>query len=742
MKKALITLIISLCTVIPAYAEQQVEDVFNDVQNLESKFFQSSVETGNIEVEIKENAPVEAKIVPQKEKFVKHMPLVKKTRLRIQNVFSKMNARAEEKQRLREEKWAKKDLEKEKKQLEDLDIKYLEYEGETSTEVSNEASPGKKEESTQPTELAGEVREQVTENEMVLDCDEIVTHEITGEVEAVGNPTLTLPLQDVKLTADTMLYNHEANILKAIGNVVITKNGIPMYGDYLQINMNEENILMDNVSTQTATMKIMAKKAESNNDKLILTEGHMFSDESNRIHLMTKMIGPNFGKMLLDEEEEQVFLINKDDSKIKIAASKIEVRAGKDHDIFEAKDAEFYFNGKHRFTLPSITAYTNKDREYFEANYPEFGSLPKVGAFFGPGAVVPLPFGSTLKLIPLMNYKSKFGFGGAAKFKSAFNDTMFMYGSANDTFVLQGRQDLDENLYIQYGANAYMDNWFLGGRMPRYIGELVYEKGTTVKNFLAKDRDLTFKHRASIAYMKDGKWNMHNEHLKSTGKDTTRYRYMAEISQNLFKYRNTKERKVAELNLVMEGSAAVYGTGDTQFIGRIGPNVHTQYKNWMQDLTYFLSGYSDHNPMPVSETYRYGHSMVRIIEAFRLCKYLSVGWRGFINLSDDSPNGKMFQENGFYFSMGPDDLKFTLGYDFMRKRTYFALGVTLDTKDTTVDFDKMIIKNPERLGQSDRKDDNIAFKTPEPEKSKVLKKTKKPQYAEVIDIEDPDRESL
>ena len=453
------------------------------------------------------------------------------------------------------------------------------------------------------------------------------------------------------------------------------------------------------------------------------------------------MIGPNYSKMILDEDEEKSFIINKKDSSIKIAASKIDVRAGKDHDIFEAKDTEFYFNGKHRFTLPSITAYTNKDREYFEANYPEFGSLSKIGAFVGPGVVVPTPFGSTLKLIPLINYKSKFGFGGAAKFKSAFNDTFLMYGSATDTFVLQGRQELDENLFLQYGSNAYMDNWFLGGRMPKYIAELVYDKKTTIQNFLAKDRDLKFRHRASIAYSKDGTWNMHSEHIKSTGKDTSRYRYMAEISQNILKYRNVKERKVAELNFVMQGSAAVYGTGDTQFIGRVGPNIHTQYKNWMQDLTYFVSGYSDHNPMPVSEMYRYGHSLINIVEAFRLCKYLSFGWRGTVNLSDDAPNGRLFQENGFYFSLGPDDLKFNLGYDFLRKRTFFSVGIALDTKNTTVDVDKMVIKNPERLGQSDRKDDNIAFKAPEPENSK-LKKAKKQQYAEVIDIEDPDRESL
>ena len=62
-----------------------------------------------------------------------------------------------------------------------------------------------------------------------------------------------------------------------------------------------------------------------------------------------------------------------------------------------------------------------------------------------------------------------------------------------------------------------------------------------------------------------------------------------------------------------------------------------------------------------------------------------------------------------------------------------------DTKGTNVEFDRMVIKNPERLGNSDNKnEDNVAFesgtlKTPT---AKTL------QYAEVINIEDPSKESI
>ena len=101
---------------------------------------------------------------------------------------------------------------------------------------------------------------------------------------------------------------------------------------------------------------------------------------------------------------------------------------------------------------------------------------------------------------------------------------------------------------------------------------------------------------------------------------------MTEVDQSLFKKIDKVNRKALELSMVMQGSAAVYGTGDTQFVGRIGPRLHSQYKYWMQDLTYFISGYSDHTPMPVYDMYRYGRSNIRLREAFRVNKYLTVGW--------------------------------------------------------------------------------------------------------------------
>jgi len=199
----------------------------------------------------------------------------------------------------------------------------------------------------------------------------------------------------------------------------------------------------------------------------------------------------------------------------------------------------------------------------------------------------------------------------------------------------------------------------------------------------------------------------------------------------------------------------LYGTGDTQFVARIGPSLKMQYKNWMQGITYYLSGYNDETPMPRYDSYRYGRQSIHITEAFRLTKYLSVGWSGYINLSDDSPNGKMFQENAFLASVGPDDFRIIFGYDFVRQRTYFGINVAFNPKGTKVEFDKMVIKNPEKFGKKTNEENErqIAFESAKSgipvvnekrlfSKSSSASKPKVLEYAEVINIEDPDKETI
>ena len=604
--------------------------------------------------------------------------------------------------------------------------------------------------------LTGGVNEQVTEKQLMLDAEYVNFDEETGDMVATGRPVLNLPPQNTKIIADKMTYNETSNVLKAIGHVIVYKDGMPTKGDYLEVDMNEETMVMDNMEAQTDTMVADAQKAIQKDGLLILHEGNFHSDESQVYRLASRMIGPRFQNMIVDDDAKSLFFGNPEGNNLRFDIKNLYIDARKNHDVIKAKEIKVYHKDRYLFKWPSLTAYTNKDRDYFEANYPEFGSRRKLGMYVGPGFVFGGPAGSVVKVIPFLNYNHKFGFGGALKYHNTYNSTELGYGSANEIFFMRGIQRLDDNLFLQYAANSYIDEWFLGARMPKYMAEVYYDKKFVNKNFLAQGMDLEFRHRFGFGLAEDNDRNFYGEKINSNGISTTRTRYMAELRQGIYSYTNEEKRMAFDFSLAMQGSAALYGTGDTQFIGRFGPRVHIQYKNWMQDLGYFIAGYSDESPLPRYDRYRYGHQSVYLTEAFRINKYISVGWSGNINLSDDAPNGKMFQENRFIVALGPDDCKISLGYDFVRQTTYFGFNVAFDTKGTTVNYQKLEIKNPERLGKNPKKDEEdrkLAFAPSTSKQNEVQASSKKSknsatakpavlQYAQVIEIEDPDKESI
>lgn len=602
--------------------------------------------------------------------------------------------------------------------------------------VNTEQEQSEVEKPEETLELSGSVKKLEAPKDAQLDCDVLQYYEDRDEIEATGHPVLYFPPQDVTLKADKLVYNTASDIIKAYGNVEVIKNGNTVTGDFIQINMNEESTLLTNMKSEKLNMIIRAKEVKAKDNEVLLEDGSLSADKSYILRFKTRIIGSDLTQMLIDEDDRST-LLDKDKTKITVDAKNITVDAQKDHDIITVQDAEVTYNKTHLFDISKLKIYTNKKQDYFEANYPEFGSRSRIGMFLGPGFVFGVPTGGTVKVIPFLNYKDKIGVGGAVKYRSATNTTEFMYGSSENIAVLRGRQQFDDKFFMQYGINSYMDDWFMGTRMAKYLAEFIYQDGVRLKNFAGPKLDLTFKHRVGAGYMHDSDVNRFDEkHLSSSEMGTTRLKYMAEIAQNVYNYTDEEKLRSLRLDLVMQGSAAVYGTGDTQFLGRIGPRLHTQYKYWMQDIGYFQTAYQDHSPLPRFDTYRYGRSSVYLKESIRLNKYLAVAWAGTLNLSDDAPNGKMFQENAFIFALGPDDFKVNLGYDFLRQTTYFGVNVALDMKGTHVNYDKLVIKNPDKLGKNNEGDvKEVSFEKTQPQK--VIR-----TYAEVIDIEDPDREQI
>lgn len=545
-------------------------------------------------------------------------------------------------------------------------------------------------------------KQQNTEN-IVLDCENMDYDTANYTLIATGNCDVLFVNQNTRVLADKITYDRMNNTIKAEGNVKVVKNGQTITGDYIFVDMNEESALIENPITKTATVEIKAKKGYVYGDKITQENGSITVDHSFPIEFHSSEYGPRLYNMIVPKNE--TLTEDMENGRIRVKATEIKIDQRDNLDILTLKHPKIYKNGKTIMKLPGIKFYTNKNHDFVETNSWELGSIHGLGMYIGPGFTKGFARGAALKVMPILNYDHGIGVGGIGRYSSATNRTQVAYGTASSLFVVRGKQKLDDNLVLQYAVNDYMDEWWLGRRRPKYGLDLVYEKGYTSSNFLINGHRSAFSHRADFGYFHDINEDYHYKNLNGKQIGTLRLRYMAEASQNIFKYRNEEKQKALEFDITGQLSASLYGSGETQVIGRLGPRLHTQYKRWMQDIGYFQSVYDDHTPLPVYDAYRYGRSNVYLREYLRLCRWLTVSWFGSINLSGDSPNGDKFQENAFYVSFGPDDIKFSIGYDFVRENTMFLVELMMDPKGTHVEYDKMEIKQTKKEEKKNKDDD-------------------------------------
>lgn len=545
-------------------------------------------------------------------------------------------------------------------------------------------------------EMAG-VEESKSPQRVIITCDDMDYSTETAILNANGHVKVNFVQEQTTLTTDHLVYDKRSNHISAVGNVVINKKGIEVLGESINVDLNEENALIDKPLSKLAMVNISADKGYVYQNKVIQEKGTIEVSSHFPINLEPHGKAPKLKKMMVGVDDKSTLDDIVGTSMYKIKVGNIIINSDNKLESLELRKARIYKGDKHIFTLPWIKLYTNKNHDFVDGDFPELGSRRNIGMFIGPGWAIKLSFGSLLKIAPIATYKSKFGVGGFARFLSGTNTTELAYGTSKGKIVMRGEQALDDHLRLEYGIYDYMDNWFLGRRMPKYGVNLIYEQGYNHKNFLGKNLDMKYTHNASFGLFQDPKQDKYYKKLSGHEYTTIRMRYMNEIEQKLFSYENKKDLLSAYLSIVGQGSVSLYGTGATQFIGRIGPRLHTQYKRWMQDVGYFQTAYDDHTPLPVFDAYRYGHSSLYVREYIRLHRFLTVSWLGTITFSDDRWNNNIFQECAFFVSVGPDDLKLNVGYDVIRENAYVNFSLALDPKGTVINYDRLEIKNPENF---------------------------------------------
>lgn len=617
------------------------------------------------------------------ESYTGSIPVLKLLRLKIREYIATKDLREDSKEKRNAVKQAMKQHEKNKKNINFKD---------TPTE-----------EDIEHLELGG-IEDRNAPERLVITCDDMNYVTETSILNANGNVVVTFVKEGATIKSDNLIYDKKSNNIIAVGNVVISKKGIDVYGESINIDLNKENALLEKPVSKLASVSITAEKGYVYPDKIVQEQGRIKVDSSFPVVLEPHGKAPKLQKMLIGVDDKSSMDDFIGESNYKIKVSHILINSNEKIESLELRKAQVYRGDKKLFTLPWLKFYTNKNHDFVESNSLEIASRRHMGFFAGPGWVIKMPYGSLLKVAPIVAYKSgDFGVGGFARFVSGTNRTEIGYTTARDKIVLRGEQDLDDHLKLQYAANDYIDNWFLGRRMPKYGVDLVYRQSYLKPNFIYNNLDMKFAHQASVGLFADPSSDKYYRDLHGNETETVRARYMMQMEQKLWNFVDKENLLAADISLVAQGSSAYYGTGDTQFIGRIGPRLHTQYKRWMQDFGYFQTGYHDETPLPVFDAYRYGRSNLYLREYFRVHKYLTLSWLASVTLSDDSPNDKLFQECSFFVSLGPDDMKLNVGYDVIRENAYVNVSMGLDSKGTIVDYDKLEIKNPDMFKPTEKK---------------------------------------
>ena len=304
------------------------------------------------------------------------------------------------------------------------------------------------------------------------------------ELIATGNVVVTMLKDGTQLFADKMVYNTDQNTIKGYGNVKMIKNKNVIVGDFVNLNLNEENILIDKPSTEGNVYKVQAKEGYVYPGQMVTHNGSIAISDSTNLVLASPGMGGVYyvpsdrinNNNFYEKEETE-----KQGKRNHIRAKVIHIKSMTDHDEVVVKNAAYYFDDKKLFSIPRIELTTNKSQDFIETNLPEMGSFRKYGSYFGPGFVANVPGGATLKLAPVFQIGKHssdhdFGFGLLGRLHSKRNITEAMWGTVDDMFILRGQYKLGKYTKFQYAHNAYMDEWFMGMRMPEYLFQLVHDR--------------------------------------------------------------------------------------------------------------------------------------------------------------------------------------------------------------------------------------------------------------------------
>ena len=523
-------------------------------------------------------------------------------------------------------------------------------------------------------------------NKFQINADKITYDDTEGNVYAKGNVEIIAKAQGVVLKADDAVLDKPSQTLKLHNNVKIIKDGIEMLGEYLLVDLNEQNILMDNPTVEAYQFLIQAQEGYLIANDIQMINGTIKSTRQNEFALETRgfqryenvavdyLRQRNIDRSNIESQRKQVY---------KIDSKEIVITSYRDHNSLLLKGSDIYYNNHKIVRNSDIEIVSDKENTVSEINSPEAGTLRNFGTYIGYGFVYKLPKGQTLKLLPALVYgDSNIGVGIIGRHRSPNSLVEAGYASSTTNLVVRGRYKLSDGLSVRYGRNAYMSEGFMGARRSGYAAQLEY-----TKSYAVRDLDARFNHGVYAGIFSD-----YQKHDQEEAYCTTRFRYIAELRKNLFRFENKEQDFSVALSALAQSAATLYGSGQTTGVARIGPFLTTRLKRWESSLGYMFAGVHGDSPF-VFDKYRYGKSSIMLNEKFNFNDKFALGFRATVSPLKDNYEEDLLTESRLYAIFGPQDLKLCLSYDFVRDIAHLDFLFLIGSDSSRINFDKLTTKD-------------------------------------------------
>ncbi len=513
-----------------------------------------------------------------------------------------------------------------------------------------------------------------------------------GEVEARGNVVVNSSTGTV-ITSDRATYDKNANIVKLFGNVVLKKDANVINGEYMLVDLNEENALIDSpIINIGSVIRLHAAEGYAYTDRFEAINGNV--ELARKVEMCLQTSGFNrYDNMLIQDDVVSFDTKKQRLSPYKIKTKEILVKPGKDHDSLILKNADLYYKKTKLVSMASMELFADKEMNQIEANIPlEIGSISHFGQYVGLGYIFKLPMGGNLKVAPALVYDDEFGVGVLGRLKTKRLNLEAVWATSSENLIVDGEYNFTDRLKADFARHAYKDEWFIGSKRAGHLAQLVYEDSYNVR-----DIDAVFKQRFTAGYASD----YQTEHQERDNYGTMRLRWQAELRKHIMGISNEEQDMYLNFGALTQTMATVYGTGETFALVRGGPYIDSRIKNWQSRIRYAIGGTNGRSPFEFDE-YTYGKSSIDIDESLKLGKYLSVGYRGVISPLKDNDDKDLLTENRFYAIAGPEDIKVAFSYDTIRSSVNFDFMFLLGTDSTNIEYDKITVREPDKLQKTDR----------------------------------------